>query len=213
MSGFVPSRIEREEFANAITHGFGILLTLIGSPVLLGLGMQGGNWMEVFGLSVFCFSLLLVYTSSTVYHCIKDPWFKRVFRKIDHICIYFLIAGTHTPLLLKFLRNDLGLLYLGILWALVVVGIFYKSFFLHRFKILSLVFYLGLGWMAVLTLPAMLDQMSAACLRWVIIGGAFYMLGIIFFILEKVPYSHSIWHLFVLGGSIGHFIAMIYAYS
>ena len=213
MNEFVPSRIEREEFANAITHGFGVLLTLVGAPVLLSLGTKGGDKYQVLGLSIYCFSLLMVYTASTVYHSIGHPWYKRVFRKIDHIGIYFLIAGTHTPFLVKYLNNGLGTFYLGILWGLVVIGIFYKAFFIHRLKILSIIFYLGLGWMAVLTIPPMLEQMNDSCFYWIIIGGAFYMLGVIFYLWEKLPYNHSIWHLFVIAGSIGHFIAMLYAYA
>ena len=213
MSGFVPSRIEREEFANAITHGLGLLLSLIGVPILLSLGVKGENWFQVLGLSIYCFSLLMVYTASTVYHSINHPWYKRAFRKIDHISIYFLIAGTHTPLLVKYLNNGLGTLYLCILWGLVVIGIIYKAFFIHRLKVLSIVFYLGLGWMAVLTLPPMLDQMNDPCFYWILIGGAFYMLGMIFYLWEKIPYSHSIWHLFVIAGSIGHYIALLYAYG
>ena len=213
MSGFVPSRIEREEFANAITHGFGLLLTLVGVPILLNLGMEGGDSFQVFGLSIYCFSLLMVYTASTVYHSISHPWYKRAFRKIDHIGIYFLIAGTHTPFLIKYLNNGLGTIYLYILWGLVVVGTIYKAFFIHRLKFLSLIFYMGLGWMAVLTIPPMLDQMNDSCFYWIVIGGAFYTLGTIFYVWERIPYSHSIWHLFVIAGSVGHFIAMLYAFS
>jgi hemolysin III len=213
MSGFVPSRMEREEFANAITHGFGVLLTLVGTPILLNLGLEGGDWYQVLGLSIYCFSLLMVYSTSTVYHSIKNPWYKRVFRKIDHISIYFLIAGTHTPFLIKYLNNGLGMFYLYILWALVLIGIIYKAFFIHRLKFLSLIFYLGLGWMAVLTIPPMLDQMNDSCFYWIMIGGAFYTLGIIFYVWKKIPYHHSIWHLFVIAGSTGHFIAMLYAFG
>ena len=213
MSGFVPSRIEREEFANAITHGFGVLLTLVGTPVLIGLGLKKGDSFQVLGLSIYCFSLLMVYTASTVYHSINHPWYKRAFRKIDHISIYFLIAGTHSPFIIKYLNNGVGTMYLIILWVLVVIGIIYKAFFIHRLKFLSLIFYIGLGWMAVLTVPQMLDQMNDQCFYWILIGGAFYMLGIIFYLWEKIPYSHPIWHLFVIAGSIGHFIAMLYAYG
>ena len=173
MSGFVPSRIEREEFVNAITHGFGLLLVIVGTPILLSLGVRGGDWYHILGLSIYCFSLLMVYTASTVYHSIHHPWYKRAFRKIDHISIYFLIAGTHTPLLVKYLNNGLGTMYLSILWGLVGVGIVYKAFFIHRFKLLSLIFYLGLGWMAVLTIPPMLDQMNDPCFYWILIGGLF----------------------------------------
>ena len=214
MSGFVPPRLEREEFVNAITHGFGVLLTLVGTPVLINLGIKGGaDWYQVFGLSVYCFSLFMVYTSSTIYHSIRNPWYKRAFRKIDHISIYFLIAGTHTPFLIKYLNNGLGTLYLYILWGLVVIGIIYKAFFIHRLKLLSLIFYLGLGWMGVLTIPPMLDQMDNTCFWWIAIGGISYTVGIIFYVWEKMPFHHSIWHLFVMGGSIGHFIAMLYAFG
>ena len=199
-----------EEWASAYTHGIGALLCLIGTPVLLTLGAQKGAWFEILGLSIFSFSLLLVYATSTIYHSISIPKWKYKLQVADHISIYFLIAGTHTPFLLYYLNNSTGYVYLAILWGLVLFGLFYKLFFFGKFRIFSVLFYLGLGWMAVFTIPPMLDQMTSACLYWIIIGGAFYTAGVLFYLWESLPYHHAIWHLFVIGGSLGHFIALLY---
>lgn len=202
------SLTQKEEIVNIWTHAFGILITLIGIPVLIHSGIKTGDFSYLFGLSIFSLSLLAVYIISTVYHYIERPALKYTFQVIDHISIYFLIAGTHTPLLLYYLNNSTGWFYLYLLWGMVLAGIFYKLLFFGRFPWLSVLFYLVMGWMAVFTVPPMLDQMSDRTLLWIIIGGIFYTLGIIFFLWEKLPFNHGIWHLFVLGGSIGHFIAL-----
>ena len=199
----------KEELANAFTHGIGVVLCLVGVPLLLALGAQQGNGYEVLGLSIFGFSLLLVYLISTIYHSITGPQWKHKLRIADHISIYFLIAGTHTPLLIYFLNNSIGYFYLILLWTLVAIGIAYKLFFFGKLKLLSVLFYLCLGWMAVFTIPPMLDQMPPYCLHWIIIGGIFYTLGVIFYLWETLPYHHAIWHVFVLGGSFGHYMAML----
>jgi len=206
-------REDQQEVANAITHGVGILLTIIGSIVLIGTGLQKWTAIHIFGLSLFCFSLLSVYTSSTIYHCIKEDAIKAIFRKIDHICIYILIGGTHTPFVLIYQWNSFGQYYLIALWSLILIGILYKVFFMGRWKWVSLVFYIFLGWMAVFIIPSMRSEMPDIVFYWIIAGGVFYTLGTIFYSWEKLPYHHAIWHVFVLGGSAGHYIAMLYAYA
>lgn len=201
---------KKEERASALTHGFGTLLCLIGIPVLLFLGAQKGTWYEVLGLGIFSFSLLLVYVTSTIYHSVSTPQLKYKFQIADHISIYFLIAGTHTPFLLYYLNNETGYFYLALLWGLVLIGLIYKLFFFDKWRVFSLLFYIALGWMAVFTLPLMIDQMATECFFWIAVGGAFYTLGVFFFIWEKLPYHHAIWHLFVIGGSLGHYFALLY---
>lgn len=203
--------LPKQELANVFTHGLGLILSLLGIPFLLNLGRQNGSRYELAGLIVYCFSLFLVYLSSTIYHSIQSEALKLTFQKIDHISIYFLIAGTHTPFLLIYLNNAMGRFYLILLWSLVVIGVLSKLFFFNRFKLLSVFFYLGMGWMAVFTIPPMLKQMSDLCLYWIIIGGACYSLGIVFYLWERWTYHHAVWHVFVLLGSFGHFIAMYYA--
>ncbi len=200
--------ISREEWANVVTHGLGLVLCLIGVPWLLH--ELGGNadWYQWSGLLIYGLSLIAVYASSTIYHSLKAyPW-SRVLLKIDHIAIYFLIAGTHTPFLLYGMANSWGWFYLAVIWGLVLVGIFYKLFFLGRWPWLSVSLYLIMGWLGAITLPQMWGQLDTPILVWVLIGGVSYTLGVVFFLWHKLPYHHAIWHLFVLGGSIGHFIAI-----
>lgn len=199
---------KKEELVNVWTHGFGILITLLGIPFLIYSGLKSGNFSFLIGLSIFSLSLLLVYIISTTYHYIERPKLKYTFQVIDHISIYFLIAGTHTPLLLYYLNNSTGWFYLIILWSMVLFGTLYKLFFFGKYQLLSVIFYLIMGWMAVFTVPPMLGQMSTQTLIWIIVGGAFYTFGVPFFLWEKLPFNHAIWHLFVLAGSAGHFIAL-----
>ncbi len=203
---------EKQEIANAVTHGIGILLTLIGSISLIAKGVHKWEVHHVFGLSLFCFSLLLVYTSSTVYHCVKGDWLKRLFKIIDHISIYILIGGTHTPFVLLYLNNNYGQNYLIALWGLIILGILYKIFMIGKWKWVSLVFYIFLGWMAIFIIPVMWDQLPTSVFSWILAGGIFYTVGTVFYSWEKLNYHHAIWHLFVLGGSIGHYTAMHLAY-
>lgn len=207
----LPTRrpeISDEEWANILTHGLGVLLILIGLPILLYSGMLSSMWYQIAGLLIFGLSLLLVYTVSTIYHLVWSLHLKHRWRIADHISIYFLIAGTHTPLILYYLNNSTGMFYLILLWSLVAIGVLYKLLFFDRFELLSVFFYLALGWMAVFTIPPMLETMGYTCLYWIIAGGLSYTLGIVFYLWQRLRYHHAIWHLFVLGGSFGHFMAV-----
>jgi len=204
---------EKEELANALTHGIGILLSIVGAVVLISTGTQNWEAYRIAGLTLFCFSLLLVYTSSTVYHCVKTDSLKQFFQKVDHISIYILIGGTHTPFVLLYLNNSFGRNYLIALWGLIFIGILYKIFMMGRWKWLSLAFYIFLGWMAIFIIPNMWEELPSVVFSWILIGGLSYTVGTIFYSWEKLPYHHAIWHLFVLGGSLGHFIALTYAYQ
>lgn len=200
--------LPREERANALTHGLGVLLSLIGIPLLLQEGADDGELAHLAGVGVFCCSLLGVYLSSTIYHSVTSQRLKSLWHRIDHLSIYFLIAGTHTPFLLYFADSGMAHFYLTVIWSMVAAGVLFKLFFFGRFEWLSVLYYVVLGWMAVFTIPPMLPVMDDAVLFWIIAGGLSYTFGVIFFIWEKIPYHHAIWHLFVLGGSAGHFMAM-----
>lgn len=195
-----------EEKVNTLTHAFGLLLGLVLAPFILYKArlMPAHFW----GVTVFMLSLLAVYLSSTLYHSAKTARWKFLLRKVDHICIYFLIAGTHTPFLLIYLPNSEGYLYLAILWGLVLFGIAYKLLFFGKWEWFSLALYLGMGWMAIFTLPPMLDQMPASSLNWIIFGGIAYTTGVFFYARHSLKYHHAIWHVFVLAGSTGHFMAV-----
>jgi len=207
------AELSKQELANVITHGFGILLSVVGIPVLMTTGVNNGQWHDILGLSIFCFCLLFVYSASTLYHSFVDERMKHVFRVIDYISIYFMIAGSYTPFVLLYLKNSTGLIFLIIMWLMVFVGVIYTLFFKNRKEWLSLLFYLVMGWMAVFILKPIIPNMTDDCFFWVIIGGASYMIGVIFYVLETIPYNHAIWHIFVLGGSVGHFTALMYSYS
>lgn len=200
--------LPKDEFANVLTHGFGALLCLFFIPVLLYEGLEKGDKDLTIGLAIFGTSLFFVYLTSTLYHIVQNARLKHKLRIVDHISIYFLIAGTHTPFLLYYLNNDTGRFYLTLLWSLVFIGTIYKLFFFGKLRLISVFFYAGMGWMAIFTIPPMFGVLDPQALWWIVIGGISYTLGIIFFLWEKLPYHHAIWHLFVMGGSFGHFMAL-----
>lgn len=205
-------RLPREEKVNVITHGMAIPMGLIAIPILMILGYQHGGWYHLLGLSIFGLSLLMVYTSSTIYHVSMNPSRKKMLQIVDHICIYFLIAGTHTPFIFRFMNNQTGAIFMAIMWSLVVFGIFYKLFFIGRFKKFSLILYIFMGTMGVFIMDPMITQMPDACFYWLCLGGISYLVGVIFYVWESLPYGHGIWHLFVIGGSVGHYLALVEGY-
>jgi len=204
----LKSSLSREEFANAVTHGLGVLLCLAGIPLLLQEAGSTSAWSQQLGLCVFCTSLFMVYFSSTIYHGLSAERQKRLWHRIDHMSIYFLIGGTHTPFLLYYAEAEQARFFLWLIWGLVGLGVLYKLFFFGRYEWLSVLYYVILGWMALFTIPVMISGMSEEILFWIIAGGLSYTFGVIFFLWEKLPYHHAIWHLFVLGGSGAHFAAM-----
>lgn len=204
--------LPKEELANIVTHAFGFILFIVASPILLAIGLKTGSWQQVVGLGIFCFTLLIVYASSTVYHSLIDQRLKHFFQIVDHICIYFLIAGTHTPLVLIYLDRPLGWIFLAGLWLMVLIGILFKIFFFGRFKRLSLLLYILMGWSGLLVLPQMISQMSTLVFYCIFAGGFSYTTGVFFFVSRKIPYHHAIWHVFVIGGSFAHFLAMVYCF-
>ncbi len=199
-----------EEAVNAATHGLGVLMSLVAVPILLFLGAEAGDPYKLLGLGVFGVSLFLVYLSSTIYHSMSKPQLKELWHRIDHISIFFLIAGTHTPFLVFFLQHGDGIFYLLLIWGMAFLGMIYKLFFFGRLKMLSLLFYLAMGWIAVFTLPPMIELLPSGTLGWIVAGGVAYTLGVIFFVWERLRYHHAIWHLFVLAGSSAHFVAMLH---
>ena len=202
----IPSK---EEMANILTHGLAFLLALVGTPILIAIGIKNGSFVQVLGLGVFCFSILMVYAASTISHSVINKRLKHIFRIVDHISIYFLIAGTHTPLVLLYLHRPMGWIFLSVLWSLVLLGVIFKIYFTGKYEGFSIFLYIGMGWSGMVILPEMFAQMNAMSLNWLIIGGVFYSTGVIFYVWHKLPYHHAIWHLFVIAGSISHFLAMI----
>lgn len=198
-----------EEFANSISHGFGILFSIIAISLLVTLSVINGNTLDIVSCSIFGGSILLLYTFSTLYHATQEPRIKAWLRTFDHIGIYFLIAGTYTPFLMMAVKGMLGWIFFGIVWSLALFGIVFKIFYTHRFKKASLILYLGMGWMGILLVKPMLESLSTYALTLVAAGGISYTLGTVFYTRPNMRFAHTIWHLFVLAGTIIHFIAIM----
>jgi hemolysin III len=201
--------VREEEIANAVTHGFGALASAAAGAVLVTLATLSGTRMQVVSAVVFCTSLLLLYTASTLYHAIPSARIKRRLKVFDHCAIYMLIAGTYTPFALIGLRGVVGWWLFGIAWSLAGIGIGFKLFFTGRFKLFSTLVYIGMGWMSLFAVRPMLQRIPLAALLWLLAGGVAYTAGTMFYHNEKLRYSHAVWHLFVLAGSACHFVAVI----
>ncbi|MEZ4826651.1 MAG: hemolysin III family protein [Bacteroidia bacterium] len=201
----------KEEIANSLTHGLGVVLFIIAIPVIVSWAVFKGSSQHIWAVSIFSVSLLLVYSVSTIYHSIQEPEVKKVMRVVDHISIYFLIAGSYTPFILFFMNQLWGYVFLGFVWAIALFGTVFKIFFTGRFKVFSIILYLFMGWMVMFIARPVFGAMSFEGLLWLIIGGAAYTLGTVFFMWEKLRYHHAIWHLFVLMGSVSHYISVFYS--
>ena len=198
----------REEVASALTHGAGAVAALVGGSVLITLAALYGDAREVVGSAVFAATLVLLYTASTLYHAIQRPVAKARLQVFDHCAIYLLIAGTYTPFTLLGLRGGWGWSLFGVAWGLAVAGVVFKLFFTGRFPRLSTGIYLGMGWMSVVAVGPMVQRLDAWVLAWLVAGGLAYTVGTAFYHSRRIPYAHAIWHLFVLAGSVCHFVAV-----
>lgn len=208
MTKEMDTSTRKEEMANSITHGIGVALSLAAFVILVAYAsMQGDKW-KIISLSIYSASLVLLYTASTLYHSFTAPKVKHYLKIFDHSAIYLLIAGTYTPFMLVVLRDSIGWAFFIAIWCFALVGISFKLFFVHRFRILSTIIYLLMGWMAIIAFKPLFNNMPEEGLYWILAGGIFYSLGVIFYLWKKLPYHHAIWHLFVLGGSICHFFAV-----
>ena len=203
----LPGR--REEAVNALTHGLGVLMSIIGAAVLITLGARFGDPWQLAGIIIYCVSLVLLYGASTLYHAAQHGIGRSRLRAFDHCAIYLLIAGTYTPFLLGALRGAWAWMFLGVVWSLALGGVVYKLFLVGRFPRFSTGTYLALGWLALAVLPLMLSALSVAALLWLLGGGLAYTVGTLFFHSRRIPYAHGIWHGFVLLGSGCHFVAVL----
>ena len=199
-----------EEIANSITHGIGAALSIAGLTLLVVLAVIYGDAWRVVSFSVYGSTLVLLYLASTLYHSVQHPKVKPILRIFDHAAIYLLIAGTYTPFTLVSMRGVWGWTIFGIVWALALAGIVFKLFFIGRFENLSTVAYVLMGWVVVIAFKELWVSLPMGGIIWLILGGVTYTLGVVFYAWEKLPYNHAIWHLFVLGGSLCHFFAILF---
>src|SRR5215831_2608782 len=200
-----------EELANSITHGIGLALSVVGLIVLIVLSVTRGSAWHIAGCTIFGVTLVLLYSASTLYHSFKAPRMKRVLKILDHTAIYLLIAGTYTPFTLVNLRGFWGWTLLSLVWGLSVFGILWKFFHAERFQIVSTLIYLAMGWLVLIAIKPVTETLPLSGILWLVAGGVLYTIGVPFFALKRLPYNHAIWHLFVLAGSICHFLAVMFA--
>lgn len=199
------------EKLNSITHLVGAVLALVGFGALLTLSIQQHNSRLIVSFVIFGVTLILLYTMSTLYHSFHISKLKRIFQKFDHIAIYLLIAGTYTPYMLVSLHNNGGVAMLTAVWILAVVGLLLDIFVPERIEWLQILIYLVMGWLCTLNYSELQAAIPAAGVAWLTLGGIAYTTGIIFYVLDnlkKLSHAHGIWHLFVLLGSISHFISI-----
>ena len=199
----------REEIVNALTHGIGVVLSIGGGAVLITLASIYAGAREIVSVSIFVGSLIVLYSASTLYHAARRPDTKRRLKTFDHCAIFLLIAGTYTPFTIAAMHGPWGWSLFGVVWGLAVLGIVFKLFFTGRFKMLSTATYVGMGWLVVIAFVPLAQALTTTALVWLIAGGVLYTAGTIFYLNHRIPHSHGIWHLFVLGGSISHFTAVM----
>ena len=200
---------DKEEIANLVTHGLGAIASAIGLGYLLYFAFnKGGIWEQVsFGL--FGITMLIVFLASTIYHTIRTPKWKRIFQTIDQSAIFLLIAGSYAPFCLVSMRGVWGWSILSVVWALAITGICLKFYFKNRMIKPFVLLYVLMGWLCLIAIQEMMEKIPEFSLLFIVVGGGFYMLGIIFYLWEKLPYNHAIWHLFVIGGCASHYVAVI----
>ena len=197
---------------NSISHLIGAVLALIGFGALLTVSIQQRDPVLIVSFTIFGFMLVLLYTMSTLYHSFHPPKLKKFFQKLDHISIYLLIAGTYTPYMLISIGDGNGPLMLALVWGLAVLGVLLDTFLPQRVEILQIPIYLVMGWLCTLEYSSLKEAIPMAGMVWLTIGGVTYTMGIIFYVLDdmdKLRHAHGIWHLFVLCGSICHFISLL----
>ncbi|MDH5928329.1 hemolysin III family protein [Vibrio lentus] len=201
-----------EERANAITHGLGVVLGVVGLILLLIRAFDyQADMLTVASMAVYGSSIILLFLASTLYHSITTEKTKRLLKTLDHCAIYLLIAGSYTPFLLVGLRTPLAMGLMAVIWGIALVGIIMKIAFVYRFKRLSLFIYLAMGWLSLIVVYQLAMNIDLGGLVLLAVGGVIYSLGVIFYVAKRIPYNHAIWHLFVLAGCACHFFA-IYLY-
>lgn len=200
-----------EEIANSVTHGVGWLLSAGGLGLIVTLAALNRNAVEIVAVSVFCGTLLVLYGSSTLYHALPGERAKRILRVLDHSAIYLLIAGTYTPVALAIVGGTKGWILFGAVWGLAVIGVFVTVVGFKGARWLEMALYLSMGWMAVTVAKTLMATMGLVPLWLLVIGGLVYTIGIVFYAWKNLPYGHMVWHLFVLAGSVLHFLAILFA--
>ncbi len=206
-----PAYCSKEEIANSVSHGFGVLFGVFALVLLiLKANALDADFLTFASYIVYGVSIILLYLASTLYHAISFEKTKRALKTLDHCAIYLLIAGSYTPFMLVTLRTPLSIGVLAALWGMALLGIVLKIAFVYRFKVLSLSVYLIMGWISMLLIYPLEEALPRPGFVLLILGGCVYSLGVVFYVKRSIPYGHAIWHLFVLGGTVLHFCAIYF---
>jgi hemolysin III len=197
-----------EELANTVTHGAGILGAFAAAATLITLSAVHGTVWHIVGASVFSAALLLLYGASTAYHAVREPRWKTRLKVLDHAAIYVLIAGTYTPFTLAAMRGGWGWSLFGVIWGLAVVGVVFKVFTTGRFRRVSTLIYIGMGWLVLVAAGPLVRALTPVTLAWLVAGGVAYTAGTAFYLQRRIRFGHAVWHGFVLLGSVCHAVAV-----
>ncbi|SKC90020.1 PAQR family membrane homeostasis protein TrhA [Maledivibacter halophilus] len=203
----------KEEIANSITHGIGIVFSVVALTILLVFAIWKKNPISIVSFSIYGLCSIALYTASTLYHSFRKEKLKRILRIFDHSSIFLFIAGTYTPIALLSMEGYWRIGILVAIWVIAIVGIVFKIISynkLDKHKLFSLILYLAMGWLVVIAIKPMLEITPINFLIWLVAGGLFYSLGTIFYSNKKIPFNHAIWHIFVLGGSVMHFLGIFF---
>lgn len=198
-----------EEIFNSVSHGVGALLAIAGTVVLIVMTALYSDPWGVVSSAVYGGTLIILYTMSTLYHAITNEKAKQVMRVMDHVTIFLLIAGTYTPITLVTLRGTLGWVLFGFIWGAAALGIVLNAIDLERFRKISVVCYIIMGWAIIAAIVPLINSLPTISLVFLLIGGVLYSVGVIFYAIKKIKYFHSIWHLFTIGGSVFHYFAIL----
>ncbi|MBQ0832990.1 MAG: hemolysin III family protein [Marinobacter sp.] len=199
-----------EEWLNSATHGIGALLSVIGTIALIVGATQLQDTWKIISFSIFGASLILLYMASALYHSARRPELKKAFKTLDHCAIFLLIAGTYTPFLLVNMRGTVGWTLFAIIWSLAVTGVVLKVIFANRFKLVRVGIYIAMGWLIAFASSDLVANLNETALTLTVAGGIVYTAGVAFYLADRIPYTHAIWHLFVIGGSACHFSAIYF---
>ena len=199
-----------EEKWNVYTHALGLLLSIIGLILLIVKAINEESLLRLISFSIFGVSLIILYTASTLFHNSKVPKRRRQLNIVDHASIYILIAGSYTPFALITLKGSLGWVIFGIVWAIAIIGIVLKLFYTGRFEKASTIAYVLMGWMVMIVIKPIINNISIEGFYWLLAGGISYTIGAVLYSIQKIKYNHAIFHVFILGGSICHFITIYY---
>jgi len=199
-----------DELLSSWTHGIATAASVVGTVVLIVAASRLGDAWKIVSFSVFGASLILLYLASTLYHSATHPGLRNAFKMLDHCAIFVLIAGTYTPFLLVNMRGPVGWTLFGIIWGLALTGVILKLVFGDRYKITRVIIYLSMGWLIVFASSTLVESLSRQALNLTFAGGIIYTVGVVFYLFQRIPFNHAIWHLFVIGGSVCHFYAVYY---